>query len=139
MNILIRIKQAGRRKDVLQPTPYTIPDDVGTLRELLCAICASEVMRYNETKAHPTLFPLLTQTEIDGLASDGRVSFGEIYSDKTADLSHAVQNVLQSFEDGLIRVLADDCELTELDAPLSDLSSKTVTFIRLTFLSGRMW
>ncbi len=139
MNILIRIKQAGRRKDVLQPTPYTVPDEVGTLRELLCAVCASEVARYNEAKEHPSLFPLLTQEELDGLASDGKVSFGTIYSDKTADLSRAVQTVLQAFVDGLIRVFLEDSELTELDAPLVGLEGRVVTFIRLTFLSGRMW
>lgn len=139
MQIMVRIKQAGRRKDVLQPTPYTIPDDVGTLRELLCAVCASEVARYNEAKDHPPLYSLLTQAEIDERVSDGKVSFGTIYSDKDADLPRAVQTVLQAFADGLIRVFWGEDELTELDAPLVGLEGKIVTFIRLTFLSGRMW
>jgi hypothetical protein len=46
---------------------------------------------------------------------------------------------LQAVEDGLVRIFREDEELTELDAPLSLPEGATLTFIRLTFLTGRMW
>ena len=45
MQVYVRIKVAGKRKDVLQPTPYHLPDSIGSLRQLLTAFVESEVER----------------------------------------------------------------------------------------------
>lgn len=139
MEIRVRIKSPGKRRDVLAPVSYSIPDDVGTLRELLTAITQQEVDRYNRKEPGVQVVPYLTSQEVDDQARAGKVSFGRLWSDRKANPRKAVDNVLQCWADGLVRVFMDGVELTELDAPLVIAPGSTFTFVRLTFLAGRMW
>ena len=81
----------------------------------------------------------LTAKEIEAQAEAGKVGFGRLWSDQKADKAKAVQTAIQAFADGLVRVLMDEAELTELDEPLSVHEGAVFTFVRLTFLAGRMW
>ena len=139
MEIYIKVKALGKRKDILAPTLYTIPDDVASLRELLTAIVQKEVDLYNSKQPDTQLIPYLTQQELNDQAEAGKVSFGRIYADKKADSRKAVANALQCWEDGLVRVFMNNEELTQLDAPLVIPDGAVFTLIRLTFLAGRMW
>lgn len=139
MQIKIRIKALGKKKDVLQPTPYEIPDSVDSLRFLLTALVESEVEKYNNKGTDVQLVPWLTEEQIEDQAAVGKVGFGRIYSDKKANPAKAVANALCCWEDGMVRVFMNDAELTELDAPLEIPVDAVFTFIRLTFLAGRLW
>lgn len=139
MQIYVRTKALGKRRDVLEPVPYNIPDAVASLRQLLTAIVLAEVERYNIQRTQGQLIPYLTAQDIDEQTVAGKVSFGTIFSEKGADKEKAVRTVLHAWEDGLVRVIMDDNELTELDAPLSVPENAVFTFIRLAFLAGRMW
>ena len=139
MQIYVRVKAVGKRKDVLPPISYTIPDTVCSLRQLLLAVAESETERYNQKQADVQLIPWLTAEEINAQSHAGKVSFGGVFSDRKADKEKAAQNVLQCFEDGLVRVFMQDTELTELDAALTVEEGAVFTFMRLTFLAGRMW
>lgn len=139
MRIYARVKTPGRRKDILQPTPYDITDAVHSLRELLCALAEAEVNAYNAKEPEKQFVDYLTTEQIESQAEAGKVSFGSVYSDKKADKRKAAENVLQCFSDGLVRVLMDGSELTELDAPLEISENAEFTFIRLTFLTGSRW
>lgn len=139
MQIYVRIKAVGKRKDILAPTPYTIPDSIENLRQFLTTIAETEVAKYNQKEADTQWISYLTQEEIDAQADLGKVSFGRIYSERKANKEKAVENVIQCWKDGLVRVFMGDTELTELDAPLSIAEGAVFTFIRLTFLAGRMW
>lgn len=139
MQIYVRIKVAGKRKDVLQLTPYTIPGAVSSLRQLLTAVVESEVDRYNKKDIDVQMIPYLTAQQIDDQAVAGKVSFGAVFSDRKANKRKAVENAFQCWKDGMVRVFMDETELTELDAPLSVPENAEFTFIRLTFLAGRMW
>jgi len=136
MEIYINVKALGKRRDILAPTPYTIPDGIDSLRQLLTAIVLQEVDRYNRKEPDVQLIPLLTGQQIEDQAQTGKVSFGRIYSDKKADSQKAVANTLQCWEDGLVRVFMNDEELTQADAPLAIPQGAIFTFIRLTFLAG---
>ena len=85
------------------------------------------------------VIPWLTKEEVEDQAAAGKVGFGRIYSDKKADEAKAVENALQCFEDGLVRVFQGDQELTELDGPVRLKEGDRFTLIRLTFLAGRLW
>ena len=50
MRIYVRVKTPGRRRDALRPVEYDIPDEVKTLRELLCAAARTEAKSYNAKK-----------------------------------------------------------------------------------------
>lgn len=139
MDIYVRVKAIGKRKDILAPTPYTIPDGICSLRQLLSTVVQKEVAQYNSKETEAQLIPFLTKQELDDQAKIGKVSFGTIYSDKKADPVKAVTNAIQCWEDGLVRVLMNEEELTDLDAPLTIEAQSVLTFIRLTFLAGSIW
>ena len=139
MDIYVRVKALGKRKDILAPTPYTIPDGICSLRQLLSAVVQKEVAQYNNTETEAQLISFLTQQELDDQAKIGKVSFGTIYSDRKADPGKAVANAIQCWEDGLVRVFMNEEELTDLDTPLSIEAQSVLTFIRLTFLAGSIW
>lgn len=139
MDIYVRVKAIGKRKDILAPTPYTIPDGICSLRQLLTAVVQKEVAQYNSKEAEAQLIPFLTQQELDDQAKIGKVSFGTIYDHKKADPGKAVANAIQCWEDGLVRVFMNDEELAELDAPLTIEAQAVFTFMRLTFLAGSIW
>lgn len=139
MDIYVRVKAIGKRKDILAPTTYTIPDGICSLRQLLTAVVQKEVAQYNSKETGAQLIPFLTQQALDDQAKIGKVSFGTIYSDKKADPDKAVANAIGCWEDGLVRVFLNDAELTDLDAPIAIEAQSVLTFIRLTFLSGTFW
>ena len=139
MDIYVRVKAIGKRKDILAPALYTIPDGICSLRQLLTAVVQKEVDRYNNKEAEAQLISFLTQQELDDQAKIGKVSFGTIYSDKKAVPGKAVANAIQCWEDGLVRVFMNDEELTDLDAKLVIEEQAIFTFMRLTFLAGSIW
>lgn len=139
MQVYVRIKALGKRKDVLPPKPYELPDSINSLRELLTAFVEAEVNRYNSKDAEAPLLSCLTAEEIEAQSETGKVGFGRLWSDKKADKAKAMQTAIQAFSDGLVRVLMDDTELTELDTALKVHEGAVFTFVRLTFLAGRMW
>lgn len=139
MEIYVRVKAPGKRRDLLAPAPYTIPDGIVSLRQLLTAVVQRETERYNSKETGMQIVPFLTQQELDAQARGGKVSFGRIRSDKKADPHKAIGNALQCWEDGLVRVFMNDEELTQLDAPIVIPDGAVFTFMRLTFLAGSMW
>ena len=139
MDIYVRVKAIGKRKDILAPTPYTIPDEIRSLRQLLTAVVQKEVAQYNNKETEAQLIPFLTQQELDDQTKTGKVSFGTIYNHKKADPGKAVTNAIQCWEDGLVRVFMNDEELSDLDAPLRIETQAVFTFMRLTFLAGSIW
>lgn len=86
-----------------------------------------------------TVLTFLSSEMIENQMNTGKVGFGEIYSDQTPDLEKFVENALQCFRDGMIRVYQGDMELTELQEPLIIQDGDIFTLIRLTFLTGRLW
>ena len=135
------MKSVGKRRSVraLESIPYSLPDGVGSLRQLIENVVRQEVDKFNTRGVENMLVPFLTETDISDQSAVGKVGFGRLYSEKTAEPEKAVATALQGFEDGLFRVVANDEEITEIDAPLIINENDVVTFIRLTFLAGRLW
>ena len=139
MRINVRMKMPGKRQPVLGEVSIEISDTVKTLRELLTELVKIEVERYNQKGVDTQLIPFLSREELEEQAAVGKVGFGRIYSDKKANVSKAVENALACFEDGLVRVFCGEQEQKELDGEIQLKEGDTLTFIRLTFLTGRMW
>ena len=138
MQIFVRVKTPGKRKDVLAGVPREIPP-VGSLRELITVLVRQEAESFNRRGTEVQLTAWLTPEQVDAEAETGKVGFGRLWSERKADPDKAVENAMQCFADGLVRVFMGDTELTEPDAPLSVAEGAEFTFIRLTFLAGRMW
>ena len=139
MNVFVKLKSVGKRRPILENTPYTLPDGLSTLRQLIEAVVRQEVEAFNSRGLENMLVPFLSEDAIADLSTVGKVGFGRLYSDRKADPEAAVKTALLGFEDGLFKVVVGEQEALELDAPLVLHDGDTITFIRLTFLAGRMW
>ena len=139
MDVFVKLKSVGKRRPALDDMPCTLPDGLSTLRQLIEAVVRLEAEKYNERGAGNMLVPFLTEAEIADRGSVGKVGFGRLYSDRKAEPEKAVETAVQGFEDGLFRVLVNEDEATELDAPLEIHEGDRIVFIRLTFLAGRLW
>ena len=139
MNVLVNLKSLGKRKKGLKKVPYTIPDGITTLRGLIEAIVRQETAAYNARGTDNMLIDFLAEEAIEDQATVGKINFGRLHSENKADPQKAMTVAIQGLEDGLFRVLVNDTEYTELDAPLSINDGDVLTFIRLTFLAGRLW
>lgn len=139
MQIFVRLKSAGKRKDVLSRAPYEIPDNTCSLRQLLTAMVRAETTRYRERQTDEGLLRVLTAEAVEAQAAEGKVSFGRVYSDGVPDQEKAVADAIQAWEDGLVRVFLEDNEITELDCDANFHPGAEITILRLTFLAGRMW
>lgn len=139
MNVYIKLKSVGKKRPILDNIPYTLPDNLVSLRQLIEAIVRQEVSDYNNRKAESMLVPFLTETEISDKSIVGKVGFGRLYSDNKACPEKASETALQGFEDGLFRVMVGEKEAVNLDEPLELHENDTLVFIRLTFLAGRLF
>ena len=139
MKVFIKLKSVGKRRPALESSPYELPEGVSSLRELIETVVRQEVERYNSRGVENMLVPFLTEGEIEDQRTAGKVGFGRLYSDKKADPEESARTAIQGFEDGLFRVVIGEGEAAELDAPLTINERDELTFIRLTFLAGRLW
>ena len=139
MNILINAKSIGKRKNAPTSIPYSLPANISTLSGLIAAIVNIEVSRYNSKEPESVFLPYLTESDIENQSTTGKVGFGSIYSNKKANAEKAVEVALQGFEDGLFRVTINGEEIKELESPVTLEDGDVLTFIRLTFLAGRLW
>lgn len=119
--------------------PYELPDGIGNVRELIAAFVHAEVERYNSKDTELPLLALLSAEELESKAKAGKVAFCRLWSDKKAYEAKAIETALAAFGDGLFRVLMDEEELTGPDQSIEVREGAVFTFIRLTFLAGRMW
>ena len=138
MNVNVRIKSLNKRKST-ELRPYELPEGIGSVRELIKAFVHAEVERFNDKDTELPLLTLMSAEDIDREAKTGKVAFRRIWKDVKANETKAVETALAAFEDGLFRVLMDEEELTDLDAEIDIKEGAVFTFIRLTFLAGRMW
>lgn len=139
MKISVNKKTLGKKKKALEPVIYEVSENIGTLEELFRELVRIEVERYNSKGTdHQTLF-LFDENTLKEHASTGKVGFGRLYSERKADLDKAVENALQSFRDGLVRVVWNEQELEHLDDKITLSEGDVFTFLRVTFLTGRLW
>lgn len=138
MRVYVRIK-ALKKSQNSELKPYSLPKGIRTVRELITAFVHIEVEQFNQKDVEPSLLLLMSEEEIEYAARTGRVSFGRLWSDQKADETKSIETAISAFRDGLFRVLMDEIELTDLDTPIIIQENAVFTFIRLTFLAGRMW
>lgn len=139
MKIYINQKTLGKKGKALVPVTYEVSENIGTLEELFRELVRIEVERYNSKGTdHQTLF-LFDENTLKEHASTGKVGFGRLYSERKAELDKAVENALQSFRDGLVRVVWNEQELEHLDDKIILSEGDVFTFLRVTFLTGRLW
>ena len=138
MKVYVNIKQAGKKRPVLEKKAYDFDPGIETLRGVLTRFTRQEAAAYNRRDEESYLL-YENEEQVEERASRGKVGFGYRYNSKNVNPDEAVNRTLESYRDGLVRVFLNDRKLTELDETINIRDGDVFTFIRLTFLTGRMW
>lgn len=164
MQIRINVKGASRKKASIIQQVREYPETCMTVEEFLAETVRQNVKEYNARKdagAEKLLAGLLGEQDsvpagieadqntetpeklledrIKAGAQAGKVSYGDPMDDRKADAEKAVLNALQCFDDGIVALFADGVRYTRREEPIPLKDQSEVTFVRLTFLAGRMW
>ena len=144
MQIKINVKGVSRKKAAVVQLTREYPDRQMTVEEFLAETVRQNVREYNEREEAGAILRLLgaeeqMQDHLDDMASSGKVTFGDPMDGRRANEKKAVENALQCFDDGMVALFADGVRYTERKEEILLNEQSEVTFIRLTFLAGRMW
>ena len=139
MKVYVNIKQIGKRKNKIDRKEYEIKGKIETVKDLLIEFVTINVKEFNERLTENDVVPYLTDEKINDLSDAGKISFGVDYNGQKQDLEKAVENALQSYEDGIYRIFVTDNEVGEIDCEINLKENDELTFVRLTMLAGRMW
>ena len=129
MRVYIQVKQLGKRKCCIEKLPVDFSVPPTNVQELIASIVSWQVSKYNDRLQQSEVLQYLTREEVEDKAASGKVGFEVNYN----------VNALQSYEDGIFRIFIDDTEAGGLSSPVVLKEETTLTFIRLTMLSGRLW
>ena len=132
-------KQIGKKKNKIDRKEYEISGEIKTVKELLTEFVTINVNEFNNGFTENDIVPYLTDEKINDLSDAGKISFGVDYNGQKQDLEKAVENALQSYEDGIYRIFVNDAEVGEIDCEINLKENDELTFVRLTMLAGRMW
>ena len=139
MELNVNVKSVSGKKNRITTIPVTYSRDEMTVRELIEETVLYSVSDYNKRRESGELLRALLPQEIEDRAAEGKVSFGVIYGEKNADPKKAADDALQAFSDGVAAVFADERRLESLDEILNLREIKSLTFVKLVMLAGRMW
>lgn len=139
MKVYVNVKQIGKKKNKIDRKEYEISGEIKTVKELLTEFVTINVKKFNEGLIEEDVVPYLTDEKISNLSDAGKISFGVDYNGKKQDLEKAIENALQSYEDGIYRVFVNDEEMGEIESEIELKEKDELTFVRLTMLAGRMW
>lgn len=147
MQIRINVRGASRKKASIIQKTAEYPDKKMTVEEFLAQTVRQNVREYNERKDRGTILRLFSGTQegervedvLKGGMQTGKVSYGDPMDDRRADEKKAVENALQCFDDGIVALFADGVRYRQRKEMIPLKEQSEVTFVRLTFLTGRMW
>ncbi len=136
MNLYIKLKQAGKRRLILDKQAITINElgEKPTLKDLIVAVVTQQVEAYNAKTVEKPMVDFLTENQIQNAAENGKVSFGTIYNEGKADLEKAIQNAIYAHIDGLFAVAIDDKIIEKLEDSINIEENAVLMFIKLTLL-----
>lgn len=139
MRIYVTVKSLGKRKNALKRQPLDIPTVPVTLRDFLTEVVKENVRAFTERQQHSSLLSYLTPDQVNEQGEAGKVGFGIVHDDRTADESSAIEAALLAFEDGLYKVFIQEQEIEHLDDAVQLDDGDDVAFIRFTMLAGSLW
>ena len=147
MQIRINVRGASRKKASIIQKTAVYPDRSMTVEEFLEETVRENVREYNERKDQGALLRFFWESQegernedvLENKAQTGKVAYGDPMDDRKADAEKAVVNALQCFDDGIVALFADGIRYRQRTEKIPLKEQSEVTFVRLTFLAGRMW
>jgi hypothetical protein len=136
MKILITVKSPLKRKSFLTDEEWIVPDNIVTLKDLLCELTGQMVYRYQNKKIDIDIVNALTEEQISDAVESGKVDFGRRIGAGEVTEDKAVETMLLAFEDGLFRVFKNDRELTSQGENIYLQDGDRIMIVRFIMLSG---
>ncbi len=133
----IQLKRLGKKKILRQKVNLT--GNIKTLEDLITQLVTHNVNSFNKEIETNKILSFLSPNEIQNQSITGKIGFGEIENKTKANINSSIENALQAFEDGIFVVFIDDDEVKTIKEPLAIKESSSITFIRMTFLTGTYW
>lgn len=139
MNIIVNVKQLGKRKNKISGVDFYLENQPKTLRQLITEAVSTCVKQYNLRIENGEKAKPITQQQIEDRAELGKIAFGINYNGKKADLQTAIDTAILGFEDCLFKVFVGEDDIESLDEEIEITENADVTFIKMTMLSGAIW
>lgn len=137
MKVFAKVKQAGKRRDILGKKEYLLETKPETLGALITMLVEINVKEYNEGKEN--LVTYMTDKEIAQRGAVGKVAFGDPFNTEKQKLYPAIENALLSFSDGLYYVFINDRQIKELNEKIEIRDGDLIQIVKLIMLAGRLW
>lgn len=165
MRININIKQLSKRGRRIKPVPFDYEESFDTVEDFIKATVkimyeafmakesgsidtedgafgSKDHGKDSQNSGMDTSMPnpkVLTDEQIENMAQVGKIAFDLVYGSQEVTLEQAVETALLAYKDGLVRLFIGLEEAGDLGSPISLKDGDEVTFVRLTFLAGRIW
>jgi hypothetical protein len=129
-------KVIGKSQNLFTTWHMDLPNQQLTLGELLTQVVRAEIDAFRDRQSQQRLTKVLGLVEIEAGVARGKVDSGGSELDQSVNEQQAIDNALQSFQDGFYLVFIDDQQQEDL-ADLVDLKADSeLLFLRLTPLVG---
>ncbi len=135
MRVFVNMKQIGKRKNVIDKKEYEIADNISLVSDLIREFVSICVKDFNQEK----IIDYLLEQDIKDNADVGKIGFNDRENKNKQDVTKAIDNAIQSYEDGIYRIFVNDEEVGALNDSINLKQDDTITFIRLTMLAGAMF
>ena len=142
LTLTVEAKVAGRKRPLLSNWRLAMPPVEGKsgrslrLRDLISLVVAEEVEAYHARGQERRLARMMSRTEVEQGARDGKVDPGGREPGARVQVEDAIATALQAFEDGLYFVFLDEVQQTDLEGEVYLHSDSKLVFLRLTALAG---
>ena len=134
MRVFVNLKQIGRRKNVVNKKEYEVADNINVVYDLIREFVSICVRDFNQDK----IIDYLIEQDIEDNAGVGKIGFNDRENKNKQDMKKAIDNAIQSYEDGIYRIFLNDEEVGALSDSINLRQDDIITFIRLNMLSGAM-
>lgn len=135
--LTIQLKRLGKKK--IKSVHYHIDIIPSNLQQLIETFIRAEVQRYNDRINDDQIISFLTTEQITKQQASGKIDFKAMNNRTQALEKEALASAIQGYQDGLFVVFIDDLEITDLNQAITLTEQSTITFIRMTFLTGTHW
>ena len=139
MTIKVNLKQLGSKRDKIKAADFQLAGEPSTAAELITQAVQTCAEAYNQRVRNGESASPLSDQQIADMSELGKIAFGINYGGKEADIPTAVENALQAYHDGLFCIFIGENRVGEPEEAINLHENDTVTFIRLTMLTGRLW
>lgn len=147
MELIVQLKQAGKRENKIQTAKLILAKKPNTLEELIRYTVSATFHLYqekrNKTKRYESgdlsQLVILPEEQIEDASASGKIDFGFLHGRSRVTESEAIETALDAFRDGLVAVFIDKKRQEDLADRLNLSGNETITFVKLTMLAGRMW